>query len=312
MAPDLDVLIRSDTDPLLFLDFHRQFSHALVFAPLGALACAGLAFPLARRWLTFAACYLFCLLGYASHGLLDACTSYGTQLFWPFSDARVAWNRVAVVDPLVTLPALALLMLAVVRKQKVWARSALCWVVCYLIVGEFQSRRAEEGARALARTRGHDPAAVLVKPSFGNLLVWKSVYRWRDGYHVDAVRPLRMTTVFPGDRVAALEEDPRWRAPAPGSRQRSDLERFRRFSGGFLALDAGDPNRVIDLRYSMLPNRVDALWGIQLDPAAPQAHVGFVTDRQFSPEQRRALVCMLMRPGLAIRGGLVKTFHPRE
>ncbi len=29
MAPDLDVLIRSAEDPLLFLDFHRQFTNSL-------------------------------------------------------------------------------------------------------------------------------------------------------------------------------------------------------------------------------------------------------------------------------------------
>ena len=27
MAPDLDVLIRSSTDPLLFLQYHRHFTH---------------------------------------------------------------------------------------------------------------------------------------------------------------------------------------------------------------------------------------------------------------------------------------------
>jgi hypothetical protein len=29
MSPDLDSFIRSDTDPLLHLEFHRQFSHSL-------------------------------------------------------------------------------------------------------------------------------------------------------------------------------------------------------------------------------------------------------------------------------------------
>jgi inner membrane protein len=38
MAPDLDVLFQSPTDPLLFLEFHRQFTHSLVFIPFGALA----------------------------------------------------------------------------------------------------------------------------------------------------------------------------------------------------------------------------------------------------------------------------------
>ena len=37
MAPDLDALIRSHTDPLMYLEYHRQFSHALVFIPIGSL-----------------------------------------------------------------------------------------------------------------------------------------------------------------------------------------------------------------------------------------------------------------------------------
>ena len=40
MAPDLDVFIDSSTDPLLFLEFHRQFTHALLFIPIGAALVA--------------------------------------------------------------------------------------------------------------------------------------------------------------------------------------------------------------------------------------------------------------------------------
>ena len=40
MAPDLDVLIQSSEDSLLFLEYHRQFTHSLVFIPFGALVCA--------------------------------------------------------------------------------------------------------------------------------------------------------------------------------------------------------------------------------------------------------------------------------
>ena len=35
MAPDLDVLIQSSTDPLLALEYHRQFTHSLLFVPIG-------------------------------------------------------------------------------------------------------------------------------------------------------------------------------------------------------------------------------------------------------------------------------------
>ena len=40
MSPDLDVLIQSPSDPLLFLEFHRQFTHSFVFIPIGGLICA--------------------------------------------------------------------------------------------------------------------------------------------------------------------------------------------------------------------------------------------------------------------------------
>ncbi len=106
MSPDLDSLIRSDIDPLLHLEFHRQFSHSLFFIPIGSLICALVFYYLlAKRWeISFKLTYLFCFLGYATHGLLDSCTSYGTQLLWPFSSERFSWNTISIVDPLFTLP----------------------------------------------------------------------------------------------------------------------------------------------------------------------------------------------------------------
>ena len=52
IVPDLDILIRSDTDPILYLEFHRQFSHSLVFIPIGAALCALLLHPVLKRWLS--------------------------------------------------------------------------------------------------------------------------------------------------------------------------------------------------------------------------------------------------------------------
>ena len=42
-AADLDVMIFSEIDPLLFLDFHRQFTHSLIFIPFDGLVVALLA-----------------------------------------------------------------------------------------------------------------------------------------------------------------------------------------------------------------------------------------------------------------------------
>ncbi len=142
MAPDLDVLIRSSSDPLLFLMYHRQFTHSLIFIPLGALICSLALWPLVRGRLSFGSCYGVALLGYGSHGLLDACTTYGTLLLWPFSDVRVAWNNVSVVDPLFTLPLLLAVLLAA-RTGSAWiARAGTLWALTYLLFGVVQGQRA--------------------------------------------------------------------------------------------------------------------------------------------------------------------------
>jgi inner membrane protein len=38
LAPDLDIFIRSSTDPLLSLEYHRQFTHSIIFIPFGGLS----------------------------------------------------------------------------------------------------------------------------------------------------------------------------------------------------------------------------------------------------------------------------------
>ena len=41
LAPDLDIVLRDPEDTLLFLELHRQFTHALIFIPVGSAIVAG-------------------------------------------------------------------------------------------------------------------------------------------------------------------------------------------------------------------------------------------------------------------------------
>ncbi len=287
MAPDLDVFIRSSSDPLLFLEYHRQFTHSLIFIPLGALLCSVVARPLIRHTISNRSIYGFCLLGYGSHGLLDACTSYGTQLLWPFSDLRIAWNNVSVVDPLFTLPLLIGVAIAAIRRSPRIARFAATWAMAYLLLGVAQRERAEQLGGELAASRGHVPSKLVAKPAFGSLLLWKTIYEHEDRLYVDAARLGVRARLFPGQSVGKLDlrRDLQWLAPE--SQQARDIERFRWFSNGQFALDPAGDDRIIDVRYSMVPNRIEALWGIQLDRTAePTAHVDFFTSRALSKDQR--------------------------
>ncbi len=294
LAPDIDVFIKSAIDPLLFLEFHRQFTHALVFIPFGALICATLFYVVVRRHLSFRETFFFCLLGYATHGLLDACTTYGTQLFWPFSTTRIAWNNVSVIDPLFTVPAFIFTVVATIKARALYARLALAWMICYLLLGIVQKERAEFAALEHVRARGHHPVRLEAKPGFANLLLWKVVYEYDGVYYVDAVRAGLTTRLYPGDHTDKLDIAKHLPWLDLNSQQAKDVERFRWFSNDYLAVDTRDRNLVIDMRYSVIPNEIDALWGIRLNPAAsPSAHVGYQTNRDASPERLEKLKRML-------------------
>ncbi len=288
MAADLDVLIRSDSDPLLFLTYHRQFTHSLLFIPFGGVIVAALLHGvLGRRWdLSFRQTALLCALGYATHGLLDAATSYGTMLFWPFADTRISWSIIPIVDPLFTLP-LAGSVIAAATTGKIWlVRAGLMWVVIYLCAGWWQHQGARDMAMELAEKRGHSPVRTEIKPSFGNILVWKSVYEADGRFHVDAFRVRLMPKTFEGTSVARLDIRRDFPWLDPNAQQARDIERFNRFSDGFTARDPLKPNRILDVRYSFVPNEISALFSIELSPGAgPDAHVRYRTHREEAREQ---------------------------
>ena len=288
MLTDIDILIDSPSDPLLGLEYHRHFTHALAFIPVGGLVAALIAWfglqRFARRWgasPSFARLFLFATVAYATHGLLDACTTYGTQLLQPFSSERVAWNVVAIIDPVYTL----LLMGAVIwamrqrRAQPVWLGLGLS--AMYLLFGSWQHERAENFLRLVAAQRGHAPDRLMLSPTIGNLAVWRSLYEWDGALYVDAVRVgyLGGARLYEGAWLAKFEPREMEPAPSPDSTLGRDLARFSWFADGWVAGHPDDRNVVGDLRYALVPNGRRPLWGIRID-GPPDRHVAFLNFRE--------------------------------
>lgn len=298
MLADADIFIVSPSDPLLNIEYHRHFTHSLLFIPIGALLCALLFWFLFRRWwkVRFRALYLWSFLGYATAGLLDACTSYGTQLFWPFSDDRVAWHIISIVDPIFTVSILLMILVSLFRRRAAWSRAALVFAGCYLGFGIVQRERTTSLQRQLAATRGHDAIVrATVKPTIGNLLLWRSIYVQDGIYFVDGIRTglWGKPVFYEGVTVPVLRiEDLREGVPAESALGR-DLERFDHFSDGYLAWHPGEEDVLGDLRYGALPQSVKPLWGIRLNWAAPEKHSRFESFREFKEEERAELWRML-------------------
>jgi inner membrane protein len=297
MAPDLDIFIRSSTDPLLSLEYHRQFTHSLVFIPFGGLICALFLFVVFKKIspFNFKKTWLYCTLGYGTHGLIDACTSYGTLLFWPFSDIRIAWNNISIIDPLFTIPLILLIALATIKKKNVYSKIALGWAVIYLMIGMYLHNVAINVGKEIAEQRGHTITRIKAKPSFGNLILWKTIYETDNQFYVDATN-LLFNKIIPGESIKKLnqEEDFPWLKEE--SQQDKDVERFKWFSNDFLAVNPQNKNQIIDIRYSGIPNEIGGLWGVQLNPNKHnQEHVEFVSMRSASIERFKVLRDMILK-----------------
>lgn len=297
MLADADVLISSESDPLLALEYHRHFTHSLFFIPIGGLIATSLLWFFLRRRIGFVQAYLFATLGYATSGLLDACTSYGTQLLWPFSSDRIAWNFISIIDPVFTGTLIVFLIVAYIWKVSGACRMALVFVVGYLMFGASQNEVVIQTVRALSIERGHFGAKRLTaKPSIGNLALWRGMYEY-DGYiYVDAIRVSYLgteTRIYEGERALKVDVEALKEQLSQDSVLARDLERFARFSDGYLARHPEQSDIIGDARYAVLPDSINPLWGIEVDLEKPDMHTPFHTFRDVDQEERDRLTLMI-------------------
>lgn len=269
-VPDADVFIRSAADPLLAIEHHRGFTHALAFAPIGAAVVA--AFWLFRpywrtraRWLLV---YGAALTGYLTHPLLDAATSYGTQLLWPFSRYRAGWDLISIIDPLFTLTLLVGLILALRRQNAVPTLVALALAIGYMGWGGAQHTRALQVQQQLAASRGHTPLRAEVMPTLANNIIWRALYEHDGRIYSDRIRvgwtaeaQVREGWSLPRVRANDLAEAERQRD------SRDSFARFAWFSDDWVARSPKDPGMLADMRYSLSTEAFDPIWGIRYRPA---------------------------------------------
>lgn len=298
MSPDLDVLIRSPNDSLLAIEFHRHFTHSLAMVPALALAVSLVVWWPLSRWrpdLKFARVYLWSLLAVASHGVLDAMTSYGTRLYWPLSDQRVAWNVISVIDPLFTAPLAVLLGIGVAVGSRKLMRIAAIWGAFYLAIGAVQQHRAEAITMHWAESNGLSVERVLAKPSFANLVLWRGLVDDGDSFHPLAIRilPGTQALLWTGASVPRFT-DGQW---SEDSRLSRDLLRFRHFSDDWLFRydPYGTEGGIFigDFRYAIDPVSARPLWGIRIDPDQPDRRAAFERPARVTEDERDAFFSRL-------------------
>lgn len=303
LAVDLDYFIGSAQDPLLQIELHRHFSHSLLFIPVGAAIVSLMLWPLLGRRLGARLLYLAALAGYATHSLLDICTSYGVHLFWPFTDQRVALDLISVIDPIFTLVIALPLAFALLRRQRSSLAMILASAFAYLGFSFWQQQQAGSLAMELAADRGHEPQNLLLRPSFANTLLWRSTYRHRGHWYIDAIRPgvLAEPAIYPGASVPVFDRHRDLPRIPVESRIGRDIRRLERLSDGYLvwvsragvSRAGASAGQLGDIRFSAVPTAAVPMWGLEFDPKQPDATPEWFVNRHLTPSMRQRFLDQL-------------------
>jgi len=293
LLADADVFIQSASDPLLSIEYHRHFTHSLLFIPFGALIAALILFLFLRNKISFPRLYLFSFMGYALSGILDACTSYGTHLLWPFTDERIAWSVISILDPVFSFILLITLIVMLMNGKRQVAIIGMFLATAYLGIGYMQQQRASTEMAKLLQQRNHTPVKLVIKPTLGNILLWRSIYIHNETIYVDAIRPgvFSANKIYQGETAKVLI--PEKLSINKASPQFRDIQRFVQFSDGFVAVSPVMENVIGDMRYSMFPTSIRPLWGIVLSPELLEQPVEYKFFRQQSQSERDLFFSML-------------------
>jgi membrane-bound metal-dependent hydrolase YbcI (DUF457 family) len=140
LFPDIDIIAEIvSRDPLAIVKYHRGITHSFVGLPFFAALLAWLTRWVARRrgidapsWAMLTLIYG---VGIASHIALDGMTSFGTRMWTPISQQRVAWDLLFIIDlsftAIVLLPQIA----AWIYSDRAKSRPRATWMWILLTMG---------------------------------------------------------------------------------------------------------------------------------------------------------------------------------
>jgi inner membrane protein len=151
--PDVDFALRP-AGTLAYLNWHQGPTHSLLLAPLWAGLLGALLGRIPALGARGQALFLPALLGILIHIAGDWITAYRTMLFWPLTSARYSLDIAFVIDPRVTLPLAAGVLVLHVRRSRTLAALALACAIGYVGFLGLQRERALAAARDLVAQAG--------------------------------------------------------------------------------------------------------------------------------------------------------------
>ena len=271
--PDLDVLVGSwlygnEIDIMLF---HRGFMHSIVFSILGAFLFGWLAYKLynlgkRKHTTTLKDWILLFFWSLFTHPILDSFTPYGTQLFEPFSNYRVAFNNIAVADPAYTLPFLVCIVALMFfkrnsEKRKTWLKWGIGISSLYMLFTIGNKLYIDYIFKKSLSDNQIASFRFSTQPSILNNILWYGIAETKDSYHV------AFYSFFDtNDRFSEWLEIPKRRDIT--ETDYDDLKDLIWFSKGYYNVLEVDNNEYLynDLRYPLVKTKAgyESIFGLLL------------------------------------------------
>lgn len=244
LIPDLDVIHAAFTDALGRIEFHRTYSHSLLFIVLLAPI---MGYLLSKKypeggngWFTLT------FLSLITHPILDFFTTYGTEFFYPFNRTRIAWHTISVVDPLYTLPLLIGLIIAVIKKKSRWNTIGIILSTTYLLFTPINQMMIKSDFQRALNHQKINYTQLHVAPTLLNNILWVGVAETETQYyvgyksHFDTV-PITFHKIDKNHHL--LKKIPKGRA----------ISLLTHFTNGLFALkQSGDDIIFNDMRYGFI------------------------------------------------------------
>lgn len=253
--PDLDILVFPFLEPIERLAWHRGLSHSLLIMVVGSLVFGWwLAWLHRRSDVSFKRAFVFVLITWGSHVLIDCFTTYGTQVYEPFSDRRVAFDNISIIDISFTLPMLLALLVAVFfkrgSKRRRWlGYLAALWLVFYTSASFFMKAQAERYFQAQLAERSIVPVRVMTAPTLSNIFLWRMLVESDDEYHIGY-----WSFFDDPDRVFHLESVPNGHSKLEGLEAYEEVKELKWFAKDwYMVTDHPDDEDLllfIDMRFS--------------------------------------------------------------
>lgn len=136
---------------------------------------------------TFKDWTLLYFLGFLTHWIIDTCTAYGTQIFEPFSNARITFSNISIVDPLYTVPMIIGLLGAFFAartvKRRQWNLMGIAVATLYMASTFYTKSIMNKVVEENLAAQGIEAIGYTTYPSIFNSVLWQTTIMTKDNYY---------------------------------------------------------------------------------------------------------------------------------